>query len=441
MARSTFESPQPARAVPVRLADLVLAVSLAACGGGGGSAGLTDTGAPLASGPPAPVPAAPAPSAAPTPAPSAAPSPAAVYAVRLLDPLGQAGRQSLNNLGQVAWTMVDPNAPRGLLAEPPQFGRFFDGSTTQPVEGDRVVHVAGLNDAGQVTGQIIESSDTRVFRWSPDAPDALVVIDFQPGTYTVANAINRKGQIAGMVTTRNIPGAFRWTPGPGLQGYEGLAPLSGAGTLPPVANAQFINDVGTAAGVSSTATGQVHATLWVPGQPARDLGSLGDGDVSVAGLNEANQVAGQAPVSPGVRHAYRWSEGEGMVDLGTLGGPTSAAAGINASGWVAGTSDTADGNGAFVWRDGTMTALGTLGGNASAATVINRGGQIGGTASTADGSPHAFLWSADSGMVDLNARLQAAAPGVLRNVVALADDGSMLADSSAGLVLLRPLGT
>lgn len=73
--------------------------------------------------------------------------------------------------------------------------------------------------------------------------------------------------------------------------------------------------------------------------------------------------------------------------------------------------------------------------------MINRSGQIGATASTADGSPHAFLWSADSGMVDLNTRLKTAAPGVLRQVVALADDGSVRADSSAGLVLLRPTGT
>src|SRR5690349_20568082 len=43
MARSAIDScPRPPRAVPVRVADLVLAVSLAACGGGGGGPSTID---------------------------------------------------------------------------------------------------------------------------------------------------------------------------------------------------------------------------------------------------------------------------------------------------------------------------------------------------------------------------------------------------------------
>lgn len=448
MARSTLECcPRPSRAVPVRIADLVLAASLAACGGGGGGGGL-DAGNPVALGPPPPA-AAPAPSPAasgppapvagpPAPAPPSA-APAPLFTAMLLDPLGQAGIQGLNNHGQAAWTVVDPNAPRGLLAEPPQVGRFFDGRQVHEVAANRPAHVTGLNDAGQVCGQLIESSDTRAFIWTTDARDPPPVIDRAPGTYTVANAINAKGQIAGMLTVRNVPSAFRWTPPDQVTTVEGLEPLTGSGTFPPVVNAQFINDDGTVAGISSTTSGAVHGALWVPGQPVRDLGSLGGSDVSVAGLNNAGQVAGQSEVSAGVKHAYRWTLADGMVDLGTLGGPNSSASAINASGAVVGTADI-DAQGstrAFLWKSGAMRSLGSLGGW-SAATTVNAAGQVGGTSADANGMAHAFLWTEAAGMIDLNARIPTETSRVLQSVVSLAEDGAMLVSSTEGLLLLRP---
>lgn len=443
MARSALEScPRPPRAVPARLAQLVLAVTLAACGGGGGSSGTPDTGAPLASGPPAPSAApTPAPSAAPTPAPGASPpaptptppavAPAMMFSVRLLDPVGQAGSQGLNKLGQAAWTTADVNG---------QFARFFDGSQVQQVMGNRPARAVAVNDAGQVTGHLLGDSSTLVYRWSADAPDALVVIDLEPGFFGIANAINSQGQVTGMITRRNVPSAYRWTPPSPVTGVEGLDPISGAGTLPAVANGQFINDNGTVAGASSTADARVHVALWVPGQPVRDIGSLGGPDVSVDGLNDANQVVGQSDLNTGAHHAYRWSPAEGMVDLGTLGGLNSSATAINAGGTVVGTSDTADPGStrAFVWNGAAMTSLGTLGGGWSAATAINASGQVAGTSPDANGMAHAFLWTATGGMVDLNTHLATSPGAELQSVVALADDGSMLVSSSAGLLLLRP---
>lgn len=352
-----------------------------------------------------------------------------MFLVRMLDPVGQAGSQGLNRLGQAAWTTADVNG---------QFARFFDGSQVQQVIGNRPARAVAVNDAGQVTGNILSDSLSLVYRWSPDAPDAVVVVDIGPGFFTVANAINRQGQVTGMVTRRNIPTAYRWTPPSPV--VEGLDPLSGAGTLPAVANGLFINDNGTVAGVSSTASGPVHAALWVPGQPPLDLGSLGGRDVAVDGLNNANQVVGQSDLSGGAHHAYRWSAAEGMVDLGTLGGANSSATAINAGGTVVGTSETADPGStrAFMSNGGAMTSLGTLGGGWSAATAINASGQVGGTSPDANGMAHAFLWTATEGMVDLNTRVTSTEAPVLQSVVALADDGSMLVSSSGGLVLLRP---
>jgi probable HAF family extracellular repeat protein len=161
--------------------------------------------------------------------------------------------------------------------------------------------------------------------------------------------------------------------------------------------------------------------------------------VSPSGLNDANQVAGTASLVGGGSHAFRWSADEGLRDLGTLGGRSSAASAINASGWVVGSSETADGSRvAFVWRDGVMQSLGVLGGIGSAAVAVNASGTVAGTLFAADGTAHVFHWTAAEGMVDINTRIVGTSQPVVQYVAALADDGSLLAMSSAGLVLLRP---
>jgi probable HAF family extracellular repeat protein len=50
---------------------------------------------------------------------------------------------------------------------------------------------------------------------------------------------------------------------------------------------------------------------------------------------------------------------------------------------------------------GTFIDLGTLGGTSSAATGLNELGQVIGWSQTASGQTHAFLWTAQRGMVDL----------------------------------------
>jgi probable HAF family extracellular repeat protein len=85
-----------------------------------------------------------------------------------------------------------------------------------------------------------------------------------------------------------------------------------------------------------------------------------------------------------------------------------------------------------------MRPLGTLGGRASAASAINATGLVAGNAETATGVQHAFVWSEADGMVDLNTRLAGTAPGTLQSVLALADDGTVLALAGGTLVLLRP---
>src|SRR5262245_9423133 len=97
-----------------------------------------------------------------------------------------------------------------------------------------------------------------------------------------------------------------------------------------------------------------------------------------------------------------------MQDLGTLGGTNSRANGINDIGEIVGYATSAgccDGH-AFLYTPGVgMSDLGTLGGAlTSSAHAINNVGQVVGSSSTEPGAVPitAFLYTATTGMVDLN---------------------------------------
>jgi probable HAF family extracellular repeat protein len=314
---------------------------------------------------------------------------------------------------------------------------FFDGTSLRPVAGGGTASAGSVNASGLVTGSLRDANgDTRAFVWD-SGTQAVTLIDTPAGTSSSGSAINSTGQVCGQRTDGGVPRVMRWTPG--TQAIDTLESLGG----PPatsVENCLFINASGVMAGNSTTPSRSVRAALWAPGAPIRDLGTMGGINSSVTGLNDANQVIGQAEFPAGVLRAFRWTEAEGMQPLGTLGGNVSFANGINAKGWIVGTSTDSAGNSlGYLWRDGVMKSLGALGGPSSFANFINDAGLVAGNAATAQGEGHAFVWSEAEGMVDLNTRLKASLPPVLRSVVALADNGTMVAQSSAGLVLLRPL--
>jgi probable HAF family extracellular repeat protein len=96
---------------------------------------------------------------------------------------------------------------------------------------------------------------------------------------------------------------------------------------------------------------------------------------------------------------------------------------------------------AMAWSSSRgMTDLGTFGGQNSEAKAVNSAGQVVGFAETASGGRRAFVWAPGHGMLDLNQRLQSAAPGFeLESAIAIADDGSIVAAGvGGGVVLLQP---
>ena len=127
------------------------------------------------------------------------------------------------------------------------------------------------------------------------------------------------------------------------------------------------------------------------------------------GVSESGDVIGAAFLPGNVFHATLWLDGQTAVDLGTLGGETSECRGINSNGWIVGRAQTPDqvfyDDSAFLWRDGEMINLGNLGGDFAEAYGVNDHNQIVGW-SALDNSQyppiHAFLWQ-DGQMTDLGA--------------------------------------
>lgn len=110
-------------------------------------------------------------------------------------------------------------------------------------------------------------------------------------------------------------------------------------------------------------------------------------------------------------------------------------------GQVVGVATTASGQErAFIWNGGGRIAdIGTLAGRDTAPGQINDRGVVVGRSLLQDGSWHAFSWTRTGGMVDLNKRLGAIPSGLVIDYAAgIGNDGTILATSNAGLVVLKP---
>jgi probable HAF family extracellular repeat protein len=253
--------------------------------------------------------------------------------------------------------------------------------------------------------------------------------------------INGSGSVVGYNDIPlSPPQAFFWSDTTGMVDLGRLG--AGLGS----AVAQAINDSGTVAGYSEVLDGNAHAFRWTAAGGMTDLGTIGGIDSFGTLINNAGQIAGNSSVNDANGfnyHGFLWTQASGLVDIGTLSGLGSGALALNQDGQIAGVSDVDSlYQHAISWTQaGGLLDLGTLGGPNSRALGINNHGVIVGSANTAAGVSdfHAFLWTRAHGMIDLNARLRHAPPGlVLTDAIAVSDAGAIVADSNAGLVLLKP---
>jgi len=299
---------------------------------------------------------------------------------------------------------------------------------------------AGINASGQVVGTGVTNDHlAHAFLWTPSS--GFCELGSLSGRSSVARGINASGQVVGSTNTpEKHSHAFLWTAEKGMQD---LGTLGGNESY-----AEAINDAGQVVGKAMTKDNIFHAFLWTADKGMQDLGTLfdGKGASDAHQINTAGQVVGTASAPPnGSDHAFLWSATTGMQDIGagealaindagqvTGGeitrrkthkgycaylwsassglqdiGPTdclsSTAKCLNAHGQVLVESAYDQRISTVCWTSAGMTELGTLGGQPyCAAAAINEAGQVVGSANAADGKPHAFIWSASTGMHDLN---------------------------------------
>lgn len=209
-------------------------------------------------------------------------------------------------------------------------------------------------------------------------------------------------------------------------------------------SATGINNIGQVVGYSSTTTGWQHPFIWSKHESIKDIGApCTDCSAHAEGINDIGQVVGWSErESSGPEPAFLWTEQEGMIDIGSLGGSHTEAHGINNTGQIVGYS----GSYAFIWtaQEG-MTGI--VPGGAS--YDINDIGQVVGGYYTTSGQYHAFLWSAQKGIIDLGTLggKESIAFGInnLGQVVGRSDTASgqwhaFLWTPQGGMIDLRTLG-
>jgi probable HAF family extracellular repeat protein len=339
----------------------------------------------------------------------------------------------LNQRGQAAFSTYSSGAI---------INGFFDGRRVHRVgpagAGDTVV--SGLNDRGVVVGQFNDAAtpapfNYRAFSWT--VAGGLRAMR-GPGT-SIARAINERNVAVGSTKGAAFYGrAYRWNPdGTTLD----LGPLPAS-----LSEAVAVNDGGMAVGYADVALHDSHAVVWDAGGRATDLGTLGGSQSIAEHVNVRGQVLGTYYLN-GLPGGFLWSRNGGIVTIAANAGAGVRPTALNDGGDVAANLVVTDAGGnyvstPFLWSPARGRRPLALGGAAhgSVDALNNRSGMVGyvvrGSADPLD--RRAVRWQGMAAAVDLNARVRAPAGLVLYAGKAINDRGDILADSNAGLVLLRP---
>jgi hypothetical protein len=361
---------------------------------------------------------------------AAAPARVVEYSVVNLGP--DAGMAVLNGRDQVAFaTWSSPDAI---------YNGFFDGTCVRILGslGGPYTMLKGLNKQGVVVGQSQDALlDYRAFSWSVARGMRAL-----PGpTLSDAYAINNLNQIAGVVRAEGqqfYTRANRWDPDGSL---TRLGP-------PParISTARAINDSGVTVGDSEIQFQDSHAMVWDRAGTATDLTTFGGSQSTATHINASGQVLGTY-YKEGRGVGFLWSRQRGMVRIGPDTGDQYVTA-LNENGEVTGNNLVVDSDPQyrytpFIWSAGRgMRRLPVAGAPEGRVQALNnRREMVGYLERTLDdpGSRRAVYWNDVANPVDLNTRLYRAPAGlVLYSANAINDNGTIVADSNAGLVLLRP---
>jgi probable HAF family extracellular repeat protein len=339
------------------------------------------------------------------------------YAVTDLGTLGgtQSWAYGINNNGQIVGESTTSSGVFHAFRTAANQPIKASADDLGPTVGDlRRSSAKGINNSGQVVGYFVQTGSMDIpFRTATNQPINISTDNIGctlGNAISIALGINDSGQVAGYVSVTDAPFhasqyAFRTAANQPINlTTDNLGTLGGTATY-----AWGINNSGQVVGHSATSSGAIHAFRTAANQPitaADDLGTLGERESRAYGINDSGQVVGSFSIGNDTAHmashAFRTAANQPITaadDLGTLGGTQTVAYSINSSGQVVGhaqiSGDTA--YHAFLYSDnGPMQDLNNLippdyGWTLSEATGINDSGQICATGCNSSGERHAFL--------------------------------------------------
>ena len=257
-----------------------------------------------------------------------------------------------------------------------------------------------INEIGNVVG--VSISDP--VRWTVEGGTSVtidVLPTLAPDLSSIAYGINNAGLVVGVANSLPV----LWDQ---QNSVVSLGDLPGGSTS---GAAYDINNQNVAVGISSVAGGQ-RAFRWTSGSGMEDLGDLpGGANYSEAkSINDLGVIVGNSG-GPGANEAFVWRESTGMVGLGTLPGDhESVALDVNDAGYVVGYSrrnfpgSITGALTAVVWTpDGSIFPVPNLGERSTWSVAINNAGWVVGQSFDAEGYARGTVWSAENGIVALEA--------------------------------------
>lgn len=261
--------------------------------------------------------------------------------------------------------------------------------------------IRSMNTANEVAGgfqtERRKASSALIFLASNAVED---VAGDQGAGNSVAYGINDQGEVVGAFNSNVALLPFRAVRKAGLQELA-LPPGNNSGI------AYAVNEMGEAAGYVSGAAG-IRPVWWTRRGEVQVLQVIGSSTARALDLNDKGDIVGVSGDAPKV--AVLWPRKGGIVNLGTLPGFADAeAVSVSENGVIAGVAtgagDASNRSRAVLWPSGGQPPqdLGTLaGGTDSRARDVNVRGEVVGTSNSADGD-RAFVWTPATGMLDLNA--------------------------------------
>lgn len=279
----------------------------------------------------------------------------------------------------------------------------------------------GLNNSGMVVGLLSNDvSQQPAFFWT--AQKGLQEAGKLSGTTRgIAYAINNAGQFVGSEDIAQTSNAVLWN-------ANGDVTSLGSVALPSFLGARAINNQGQVVGFSgSPGSSATHSYLWNPdGQPQNLDALLGVTVTGIGGINDAGQIA--VGTASNNYSAALYTPGSPLTFIPTPTGYVSVTVtGINNQGVVVGTADELNLNSGppnqgppsfgFLWTQAKgMVRIGTR----ATPKAVNNLNQVVGTYNN-----KAFVWTAQTGLLDLNALIPIGTGWELLEADAINDNGQI----------------